>query len=244
MYAVTGANGSGKSTFFGVLSACAEAADSATDSAADRAIALAAALPVGTTLEAGAKVVLPAADGGDAGGGLVTVAQTPYCPLYISPLSWLLSRTPEDIATLDAATRRREEDRVLALARRLKLPLSAGDDDEDDATARAELHREREDWYSELSGGQRSKAELLRSVFLRPACPAVLLLDEVFAALDPSAKALVKAELRAFCARHRSCSSSITPTRTRPQPRPQPRAARRRAAASTATASSTRTSTS
>ena len=31
VYAVTGANGSGKSTFFGVLSACAEAADSATD---------------------------------------------------------------------------------------------------------------------------------------------------------------------------------------------------------------------
>ena len=28
----------------------------------------------------------------------------------------------------------------------------------------------------------------------------MLLLDEVFAALDPSAKALVKAELRAFCA--------------------------------------------
>ena len=189
-----------------------------------------AALPVGTTLEAGAKVVLPAADG-DAGGELVTVAQTPYCPLYISPLSWLLSRTPEDIATLDAATRRREEDRVLALARRLKLPLSAGDDDDDDATARAELHREREDWYSELSGGQRSKAELLRSVFLRPACPAVLLLDEVFAALDPSAKALVKAELRAFC---RHGQLVIYHTDQDASAAAPGRGARRRAAASTA----------
>ena len=28
-----------------------------------------------------------------------------------------------------------------------------------------------QDWYSELSGGQRSKAELMRQVFLKDRCP-------------------------------------------------------------------------
>lgn len=40
------------------------------------------------------------------------------------------------------------------------------------------LQEEREDWFSELSGGQKSKVELVRKVFLREHCPSVLLIGE------------------------------------------------------------------
>ena len=65
---------------------------------------------------------------------------------------------------------------------------------------RDELDVEKEDWYAELSGGQRSKAELIRRVFLRPSCPRTLLVDEALAPLDPTSRATVQARLRAFCA--------------------------------------------
>ena len=50
-----------------------------------------------------------------------------------------------------------------------------------------------------LSGGQRAKLELLRSVLLRPACPALLLLDEFFAPLDAASKAAIARALRTAC---------------------------------------------
>jgi len=39
----------------------------------------------------------------------------------------------------------------------------------------------------------------LLQVFSRPSCPSLLLVDEGFAALDPTSKALVHAKLKAFC---------------------------------------------
>ena len=42
--------------------------------------------------------------------------------------------------------------------------------------------------------------ELISQVFLKPRCPALLLLDEAFAPLDPTSKALVMRRLRSFCA--------------------------------------------
>jgi ABC-type transport system involved in cytochrome bd biosynthesis fused ATPase/permease subunit len=68
------------------------------------------------------------------------------------------------------------------------------------AKLRELLHREHEDWYASLSGGQRAKVEIIRKVFLRPQCPGVLLIDEAFAALDPKSKGLVQTMLRRFCA--------------------------------------------
>jgi len=50
-----------------------------------------------------------------------------------------------------------------------------------------------------MSGGQRAKLELIRSVFLRNVCPDVLLLDEVFAPLDSASKLLIMRRLRRFC---------------------------------------------
>ena len=63
-----------------------------------------------------------------------------------------------------------------------------------------ELQQEKDDWFSDLSGGQKSKVELVRTVFLRESCPDVLLVDETMAPLDPASKELVMSKLKTFCA--------------------------------------------
>jgi ABC-type dipeptide/oligopeptide/nickel transport system ATPase subunit len=63
----------------------------------------------------------------------------------------------------------------------------------------SELLEEKEDWFNELSGGQKSKVELVRTVFIRDQCPDVLLIDETMAPLDPASKELVMAKLKLFC---------------------------------------------
>ena len=73
----------------------------------------------------------------------------------------------------------------------------------DKAAARAkllsDLQEEKEDWFGDLSGGQKSKVELVRKVFLHDSCPKVLLIDETMAPLDPASKSLVMGKLKAFC---------------------------------------------
>ena len=69
----------------------------------------------------------------------------------------------------------------------------------DDDPFVASLLREHEDWGGSMSGGQRVKLELIRSVFLPGACPDVLLLYEAFAPLDPSSKLLIMRRLRRLC---------------------------------------------
>ncbi|OEU20603.1 hypothetical protein FRACYDRAFT_180638 [Fragilariopsis cylindrus CCMP1102] len=63
-----------------------------------------------------------------------------------------------------------------------------------------ELEEEKEDWFNDLSGGQKSKVELVRKVFLMDECPHVLLIDETMAPLDPRSKSLVMAKIKSFCA--------------------------------------------
>merc|ERR1712048_998045 len=62
-----------------------------------------------------------------------------------------------------------------------------------------ELRTVKDDWYGQLSGGQRCKVELIRQVFLRRKCPDVLLIDEVFGPLDPVSKGIVQRKLKQFC---------------------------------------------
>eukprot|EP00816_Leptocylindrus_hargravesii_P009316 CAMPEP_0196817848 /NCGR_PEP_ID=MMETSP1362-20130617/62852_1 /TAXON_ID=163516 /ORGANISM="Leptocylindrus danicus, Strain CCMP1856" /LENGTH=141 /DNA_ID=CAMNT_0042195711 /DNA_START=162 /DNA_END=587 /DNA_ORIENTATION=+ len=62
-----------------------------------------------------------------------------------------------------------------------------------------ELLSEKKDYFSDLSGGQQSKIELVRTVFQEEHCPDVLLLDETMAALDPSSKTIVMSKLKEFC---------------------------------------------
>jgi ABC-type Mn2+/Zn2+ transport system ATPase subunit len=62
-----------------------------------------------------------------------------------------------------------------------------------------ELTAEKDDWFGDLSGGQKSKVELVRKVFLHEKCPDVLLIDETMAPLDPTSKSLVMSKLKTFC---------------------------------------------
>jgi energy-coupling factor transporter ATP-binding protein EcfA2 len=62
-----------------------------------------------------------------------------------------------------------------------------------------DLMEEKEDWFNDLSGGQKSKVELVRKVFLMDECPHVLLIDETMAPLDPRSKSLVMSSIKSFC---------------------------------------------
>ena len=68
-----------------------------------------------------------------------------------------------------------------------------------ESTLTADLLSVKDDWFSDLSGGQKSKVELVRKVFLAERCPRVLLIDETFAPLDPDSKNLVMQKLKDFC---------------------------------------------
>jgi len=67
------------------------------------------------------------------------------------------------------------------------------------STLQSDLTTSKDDWFLDLSGGQKSKVELVRKVFLAERCPSVLLIDETFAPLDPDSKNLVMQKLKTFC---------------------------------------------
>ena len=93
----------------------------------------------------------------------------------------------------------RLEDKVEMLGRRLTMWPNAN---ASDYTAWVrKMGEEHADYCSTLSGGQLVKLELIRSVFLRRTCPAILLLDETLAPLDPESKATVQRMLRQHCQR-------------------------------------------
>jgi len=216
VYAIAGPNGSGKSTLFALIGACHQAllrGDSTTmPFAGSRTPSGAAHLPAGLMITSmGGDVELPRrADG--APPYVIEVSQRQYTPLHCRPIDWLTSDEP--LATGGAASgaeKQREEElaaaaRVASLAAELRLGLGETEESENggaEGGANAFIHsllREHEDWSGAMSGGQRVKLELIRSVFIRRECPDVLLLDEALAPLDPHSKRLVMRRLRVFCA--------------------------------------------
>lgn len=151
---------------------------------------------------------------------VVEISQTFYWPLYSKPIEWIYQQgTLENISEKDMKERCR---RVAELLHSLEFIQSVELEGESrileenqsssdgivtsspsgDTIARImeELEEEKEDWFNDLSGGQRSKVELVRKVFLMDECPNVLLIDETMAPLDPRSKALVMAQIKSFCA--------------------------------------------
>jgi ABC-type multidrug transport system fused ATPase/permease subunit len=193
IYALTGANGSGKSTLFRLLMACdtssrpidlhesIEVANNQTrslgegscpDTAESSCVAdneevdvASLALPM---------ITMPSPD-------IVEISQNFYWPLYSRPIDWICQeyndmeactiRVVQELQSL--SFRSQEDDTTTATTK-----TNQGDDEKSDDAAAVqtmELHEEKEDWFSQLSGGQKSKVELVRTVFLRKECPSVLL---------------------------------------------------------------------
>lgn len=138
------------------------------------------------------------------------ISQNFYWPLYTRPIEYFYEADdfekllPKDI-----------DERVWRVATELhalefmQKSVSAGDDNCTVAEEELEkasvmriaeqLKEEKEDWFGDLSGGQKSKAELVRKVFLQSRCPGVLLVDETMAPLDPASKSTVMKKLKSFC---------------------------------------------
>jgi ABC-type dipeptide/oligopeptide/nickel transport system ATPase component len=160
---------------------------------------------------------------------VIEISQTFYWPLYSRPIDWIYQENVlESCETSEVQKRIRkvaEELHSLDFFQPVNLQLknknsmndvsSDGDEydeagepqsqDELEETAivriMKELEEEKEDWFSDLSGGQKSKVELVRLVFIQDQCPDVLLVDETMAPLDPASKSLVMKKLKDFCSR-------------------------------------------
>ena len=158
---------------------------------------------------------------------VVEISQTFYWPLYSKPIDWIYQQTVmQDITEKEIQERTRRVAELLnslefiqnhdvdknftgtnlESAKLIENQSKYGDivasSPSGDTISRImeELEEEKEDWFNDLSGGQRSKVELVRKVFLMDECPDVLLIDETMAPLDPRSKSLVMAQLKSFCA--------------------------------------------
>lgn len=150
---------------------------------------------------------------------VVEISQTFYWPLYSKPLDWIYQGSAQVSITEDE--RRERCRRVAELLHSLEFIQNVDQSDDTgiakdqssssnsvvsspsgDTISRImeDLEEEKEDWFNDLSGGQRSKVELVRKVFLMDECPSVLLIDETMAPLDPRSKSLVMARIKSFCA--------------------------------------------
>lgn len=177
IYAVTGANGSGKSTLFRLIMGCNSNAESVD-------------LHSSIVLNSPGSVQMPTSN-------VVEITQNFYFPLFSAPFDWIYG---VDIFA-DVYSEAEKDEMTKKLEQELKslnfYPETQIDNDT--STLVSDLTSSKDDWFSDLSGGQKSKVELVRKVFLADQCPQVLLIDETFAPLDPESKNLVMQKLKAFC---------------------------------------------
>merc|ERR1719457_61288 len=130
---------------------------------------------------------------------VVEITQNFYFPLFSSPFDWIynIDMFEEGSGSADSkneamANKLEEELKSLNFYPETQL-------EETESTLKADLTSSKDDWFSDLSGGQKSKVELVRKVFLSDQCPGILLIDETFAPLDPESKNLVMQKLKSFC---------------------------------------------
>eukprot|EP00551_Chaetoceros_affinis_P005290 CAMPEP_0203684402 /NCGR_PEP_ID=MMETSP0090-20130426/48020_1 /ASSEMBLY_ACC=CAM_ASM_001088 /TAXON_ID=426623 /ORGANISM="Chaetoceros affinis, Strain CCMP159" /LENGTH=905 /DNA_ID=CAMNT_0050553577 /DNA_START=366 /DNA_END=3079 /DNA_ORIENTATION=+ len=172
IYAVTGANGSGKSTLFRLLTACDTNRKSID---MDNSIIIKSA---GTVMMSSQNVV--------------EIAQNFYWPLNTAPADWIYYTNINQLSKED------RDKKVSKLSTELKA-LKFYPETESGSDLATDLITVKDDWFADLSGGQKSKVELVRKVFLEDRCPNILLIDETFAPLDPDSKSLIMQKLKDFC---------------------------------------------
>jgi energy-coupling factor transporter ATP-binding protein EcfA2 len=160
---------------------------------------------------------------------VVEISQTFYWPLYSKPIDWIYQHSSAETITEKQMQDRRQRVAELLYSLEFSQSLESEEDiagnysvtdsrelsekelDDNGIVASStsgdiiarimdELEEEKEDWFNDLSGGQKSKVELVRKVFLMDECPHVLLIDETMAPLDPRSKSLVMAKIKSFCA--------------------------------------------
>lgn len=173
---MTGANGSGKSTLFRLLMGC---------DTNRKPIDISKSI----NLKSHGTIQMPSAD-------VVEIAQNFYWPLFTTPVDWVYHT---DVSKLSQEDQDLKITRMEEQLRALKLYPETVTNTEMTNTLREDITTEQEDWFENLSGGQKSKVELVRKVFLADQCPPVLLIDETFAPLDPDSKNLVMQRLKDFC---------------------------------------------
>lgn len=225
VYALTGANGSGKSTLFRVLMSCrsnwkpielppsinlltpmeplTEEDDISRESSCE-ATGGPDVLEEDIIDDAPAQVHVPHLSMTMPSERVVEISQTFYWPLYARPIDWII-QGHESLQDTPASQRMIAEWLHALEFVQPVMPEDVKDPLEEEIRESTikriihELSEEKEDWFSDLSGGQKSKVELVRQVFLYETCPDVLLVDETMAPLDPTSKSLVMKAIKSFC---------------------------------------------
>ena len=94
---------------------------------------------------------------------IVEISQTFYWPLYTKPIDWIYQRH---------SIEKNKVSKIIHELNSLYFTKSITKDSMDvnfnDTALMEELESEKEDWFSELSGGQKSKVELVRKVSSNP----------------------------------------------------------------------------
>jgi hypothetical protein len=111
--------------------------------------------------------------------GVEEISQTFYWPLYTKPIDWIVQ---SHLSKMENVERKDMLLRVADLLQSLAFSQSTSEEEEevpidsnttilalppaDMATTKlmGELDKEKEDWFNDLSGGQKSKVELVRKV--------------------------------------------------------------------------------
>merc|ERR1712232_810073 len=183
---------------------------------------------VTATTNATTNVVLPKLSITMPSSNVVEISQTFYWPLYTKPIDWIYQQHVAETCSeeeLEARARKiaiklqelefykKTATATSTTSSSVAKDTSNDDDDDDDDDENNNLQEdeilmkrliddlvnEKEDWFSDLSGGQKSKVELVRKIFLHDTCPEVLFIDETMAPLDPASKKLVMMQLKQFC---------------------------------------------
>ena len=133
---------------------------------------------------------------------VVEISQVFYWPLYTAPIDWIYQ---QHITTHSNATKHQARAVAIEL-QSLSFSQSQNNPDSKDNAGNADalevltntLQETKEDWFSELSGGQKSKVELVRKVFLREKCPSVLLIGKILSITIQSTYAYVSSIIYLF----------------------------------------------
>jgi hypothetical protein len=195
IYALTGVNGSGKSTFFRVLMSC-DTNEKSIDLPSSIILTTPASqlvekeLPKEACLAADDSCDVVHKDEDDSediipkvlitmpSSDVVEISQSFYWPLYTRPVDWIYQcHLLEEKADADALVRRAAEE-LQSLEFRQTSSKASDSDSETEAppspapsedtilSVMEELVDVKEDWFNDLSGGQKSKVELVRKVRL------------------------------------------------------------------------------